>query len=71
MGTFNGKLVRVDMGTGGWVLETKDGDKIALFGDVPVALAGRQVVVAGNEVDGAGFVMVGNRIVEIETIRAA
>lgn len=65
--TWKGKLVRVDLGTGGWVLETKSG-KIALFGDVPSALAGRTVEVKGTELDGASAMMVGDKMVEVEQI---
>lgn len=69
--TFTGKLVRVDLGAGGWVLETKEGKKIALFGDVPDSLAGSEVVVQGKVVDGASFLMTGDEMVEVSTIREA
>ncbi|MEQ1503087.1 MAG: hypothetical protein ABMB14_12695 [Myxococcota bacterium] len=69
--TYRGKLVRVDLGTGGWVLETKSGEKIALYGDVPSALAGRQVHVDGDELDGAGFMMVGDKMVQVSEVREA
>jgi hypothetical protein len=65
--TWKGKLVRVDLGTGGWVLETSSG-KIALYGDVPSTLAGCTVEVKGKEMDGAGFMMVGDKMVEVEQI---
>ena len=68
--SWEGKLVRVDLGTGGWVLETRDG-KIALFGDVDSSLAGRRVVVEGTEMDGASAMMVGDTIVQVDEIRAA
>jgi hypothetical protein len=68
--TWKGKLVRVDLGTGGWVLETSGG-KIALYGDVPSSLAGRTVEVQGKELDGAGFMMVGSKMVEVEQIQEA
>jgi hypothetical protein len=70
MTTWKGKLVRTDIGTGGWVLETK-GEKIALYGDVPSRLAGCTVEVHGKELDGAGFMMVGSKMVEVEQIREA
>lgn len=68
---IKGKLVKIDMGTGGWALETKDGDKIALFGDVDASLADRQVEVDGQELEGASFTMVGNRMVQVTAVRAA
>ena len=69
--TLTGKLVKVDLGTGGWALETKDGDKVALFGDVDASLAEKQVIVDGVELDGAGFTMVGNKMVQVTAVRAA
>lgn len=71
MKTYKGKLVRVDVGTGGWALETRDGDKIALYGDVDASLANRQVEVSGTELDGAGFMMVGSKMVEVTSVKAA
>jgi hypothetical protein len=70
--TYNGKLKRVDLGTGAWVLETGDGEKITLFGDVPAGLEGRSVEVQGTEIkDGASFVMMGGRMVEVSKVKAA
>jgi hypothetical protein len=68
--TLHGKLTRVDLGTGGWVLETKEGEKIALFGDVPASLADCRVVVQGKEIEGSSFMMTGDKMVEVSTIKA-
>ena len=69
--TYSGTLKRVDLGAGGWVLETKSGERIALFGDVPAALEGRAVEVQGKEVDGASFLMTGDKMVEVSRVRQA
>lgn len=69
--TYSGTLKRVDLGTGAWILETRSGEKITLFGDVPAALEGRSVEVSGNEItDGASFVMAGDKMVEVSKVRA-
>jgi len=69
--SWTGKLVRVDLGTGGWVLETRDGKKIALFGDVDAALAGTQVEVQGTKLEGSSFMMTGDAMVQVDRIRKA
>ena len=68
--TWTGKLKRVDLGTGAWVLETKKGEKLTLFGDVPTHLADKDVEVTGREIrDGASFVMSGP-MVEVARVKA-
>lgn len=70
--TFNGKLKRVDLGTGGWVLETDDGQRIALFGDIPVALENRNVEVQGRILEGGmSFLMTGDKMVQVSRISQA
>ena len=69
--SWTGKLVKVDLGTGGWVLETRDGRKIALFGTVDGALAGTTVEVQGTEMEGASFMMTGDAMVQVDRIRKA
>ncbi|MEQ1564897.1 MAG: hypothetical protein ABMA64_04610 [Myxococcota bacterium] len=65
--SWTGKLVRVDLGTGGWVLETKDG-RVALFGEIDDGLAEQRVVVHGTELDGVSCLMVGDRMVQVERV---
>lgn len=69
--SWTGKLVKVDLGTGGWALETRDGKKIALFGDVDGSLAGSQVEVQGTELDGSSFLMTGDKMVQVDRIKKA
>ena len=57
--TLRGRLIRADIGTGAWVLEADDGVRWQLAGDVPAALAGRQVTVEGAEAALFGFSMSG------------
>lgn len=66
--TLNGTLKRLDLGTGVWVLETGDGERVALVGDVPAALDGRRVEVRGRSVEAMGFGMVGARAFEVERV---
>ena len=67
--TWTGTLKRVDLGTGAWVLETGN-EKITLFGDVPAALNGCRVEVSGKELtDGASFVMAGDKMVEVSSVK--
>jgi hypothetical protein len=65
-----GKLVRVDLGGGGWILEGDDGKRYQLAGDVPKELAGRRVDVRGKAVESYGFVMTGDPTLEVEKITA-
>lgn len=67
---LEGKLRRMDLGTGAWVLETGDGKLVALYGDVPAQLDGKHVEVRGRAVDGMGFAMVGEQAVEVSSVRA-
>jgi hypothetical protein len=60
----------MDLGTGVWVLETGDGDQVALYGEIDAALEGKQVEVKGKTVDGMGFAMVGDRAFEVSSVRA-
>ena len=65
---IKGKLRHEDLGTGAWVLETEEGERIMLVGDVPSKLQGREVSVQGREVEAMGFAMVGGRTMEVSRI---
>lgn len=65
---FKGKLRHEDLGTGAWVLETDEGERIMLVGDVPHKLKGQEVSVQGREVEAMGFAMTGGRTVEVSRI---
>ena len=67
---LHGVLHHADLGTGVWVLETGDGERITLYGDVPKALSGKQVEVHGKHVDAMGIGMVSDRAFEVSSIRA-
>ncbi|MBX2803856.1 MAG: hypothetical protein KTR31_39635 [Myxococcales bacterium] len=71
MSTYEGTLRHEDLGPGAWILETRSGERITLMGEVPDALAGRQVRVQGREVEGMGITMAGGRMVEVRTISAS
>ena len=65
-----GKLVRVDLGGGGWAVETRKG-RVELYGDVPADLVGTDVVVTGDPVEAFSTAMAGDRAIEVRGIRAA
>lgn len=66
----SGTVRRVDLGAGGWVLES-GGKKLLLMGDVPAHLEGRTVEVRGREVrDAMSFQMTGDGVFEVAAIRA-
>ena len=67
---MKGKLVRSDLGGGGWVLEADDGKRYQLAGDVPKGLDGRRVEVRGKSVESFGFLMTGDPTLEVERITA-
>ena len=67
---MKGKLVKADLGGGGWVLEADDGKRYQLAGDVPKELAGRRVEVRGKQTESFGFLMTGDPTLEVERITA-
>lgn len=69
--TWTGRLVREDLGTGVWVLETDDGQRITLAGDVPAGLANKRVSVEGQKAEAMGIGMVGDDIVEVAAVKRA
>ena len=70
---MKGKLIHEDLGAGAWILETKDGKRYTLDGDIPAHLKGKQVKVDGDvsEGGGFGFAMTGDPIIEVRSISAA
>ena len=68
--TLRGRLIRADIGTGSWLLEAEDGVRWQLAGDIPTALAGRDVTVEGAEAALFGFSMSGPTF-QVASIRAS
>jgi len=68
---WTGKLAHHDLGTGAWVLTLSGGDRLALYGDVPRELDGKQVVVEGDEMEGMGIGMVADRMVQVRSVKSA
>jgi len=66
--TWSGRLVRHDLGAGGWMLEGDDGRRYQLVGEVPEKMAGRRVRVEGRQTGVFGFAMAGDSI-EVDAIR--
>lgn len=57
--TVVGRLERVDMGMGAWVVVTPQGTRLQLAGDVAEGLAGSTVVATGDPQQSQGFAMLG------------
>ena len=70
MARFVGKLKKVDLGAGAWVLETDDGER-PLDGPVPEDLEGQDVVVEGKEASLFGFAMTGGKGIRVKRVSAA
>ena len=66
-----GKLVKVDLGGGGWALETSDGRRFELAGKVPADLEGEEVRVEGRTVEAAGFLMTGDPTLDVKRVEKA
>ena len=67
---WKGTLKYLDLGTGQWVLETAEGERLDLYGDIPPDLAGKRVVVAGKVVHGMGIGMTGGSPpIEVTAVR--
>lgn len=71
MSSWIGTLSKLDLGPGVWVLETDDGERIALYGEVPSALSGQRVRVKGREVEAMGIAMVGNTAIHVQSVTSA
>ena len=67
---LEGKLIREDIGAGAWVLESTDGKRWLLDGDVPAGLDGKQVRVEGRSSGGFGFAMTGDAVLAVTSVRA-
>lgn len=67
--TLKGRLVRDDMGSGVWVLQTDDGRRIMLDGAVNPALNGAHVVVEGDTAGGMGFGMLGGDVMRVKFMK--
>lgn len=65
---WTGMLERIDVGTGAWRLVTADGRRLGLYGEIPADLVGRQVLVRGDVLDGAGIGMVGDLLVQVRSV---
>ena len=62
MKRFDGTLLFADIGPGAWVLETQQGKRLSLQGNIPAALSGQSVTVWGEPSDVMGFAMTGPTI---------
>lgn len=68
MEKYQGKLIRTDIGAGGWQLRTKAGKVYDLEGDIPSNLVNRQVVIVGEQLESFGFMM-GGPVIAVESIQ--
>lgn len=67
--TLDGTLKHHDLGTGTWVLTDGSGTRWNLYGDVPRDLDGKPVRVEGDELEGMGIGMVGERMLQVQSVR--
>lgn len=70
MANYEGTLKHEDLGTGVWVLEMSNGERLTLMGDIPAKLEGQRVTVQGKEVEAMGFAMAGGRTIEVSEVAA-
>lgn len=68
---WTGTLSKLDLGPGVWVLETDDGERFPLYGDVPAKLSGQRVKVQGKQIEAMGIAMVGNTAIEVKSVSTA
>ena len=66
---MTGTLIREDLGSGVWVLQTDDGQTITLSGNIPAKLAGKRVKIEGKPSNSFGFGMMGNPTVAVRSIK--
>ncbi len=70
--SWTGKLSFEDLGSGAWYLETSDGKRFQLMGDIPSSLDGRKVVIEGTAVNTHGFAMAGGgKGIEVSSVKGA
>jgi hypothetical protein len=69
---MRGKLTFADIGAGGWTLETRDGSRYSLDGDIPKHLANKTVEVDGKVQQGGGFgfMMSGDPVLVVRSIKS-
>ncbi len=68
---WQGRLERVDVGTGAWRLHASDGSRLGLHGTIPLELDGCDVIVTGEILDGMGIGMVGTTLVRVQSVSKA
>jgi hypothetical protein len=68
MNTWTGRLVRVDLGSGGWALETQEG-RFVLQGDIAPEHEGRQIEIEGTVASTFTFLMTGDPVIFVTKSR--
>jgi len=63
-----GRLERLDLGAGGYVVTTADGGRVVLHGEVPDGWVGRQVRVSGRRSEGSDFLMAGDPALQVHEV---
>ncbi len=66
--THTGTLRHVDIGAGGWALETDDGARYTLTGTVPSKLKDQKVTVEGKPTSAMGFMMSGDPVLQVTRV---
>jgi len=66
---YTGILRYVDIGAGGWTLESSNGETYTLFGNIPSSLTDKKVQIQAKPIQGMGFMMNGASL-QVESIKA-
>ena len=67
---FTGTLLRLDLGSGAWALQSDAGTRYQLDGDIPAGLAGQRVTVEGQASSAFTFAASGP-VISVSSIKAA
>ena len=69
MQEWEGTIIAVDIGSGGWRLVDSKGESFELFGDIAPRYVGATVVVTGERTESFGFMMTGSDGIEVHSVR--
>ena len=68
MKRFKGVIEELDLGAGGLALRTPGGARYLLYGEVPADFVGREVLIEGEIVESAGFLMTGDPAIQVAQV---
>ncbi|TVQ90926.1 MAG: hypothetical protein EA397_10535 [Deltaproteobacteria bacterium] len=68
MRRVEGVIEELDLGAGGLALRTPGGARYLLHGEISAELVGREVIVEGEVVEAAGFLMTGDPTLRVTRV---